>query len=76
MPNLWGVLWRSKNRIDGGREHLMYRDCLPVLFQQRWEARNWIQENYGYLKTRKDLLSEPHGWKMPIPVKVKLIKQE
>lgn len=41
-----------------------------LLFRTRSEAREWIEKEYGYLRTRPDLQAEPHGWKMPIPVRV------
>jgi len=66
----WGVLWRSNNRLDGVREHLIYDSRIPLLFITRREARKFIAERYGYLRARPDLKAEPHGWKMPIPVKV------
>lgn len=42
----------------------------PLLFTTRSEARRYICERYGYIKTRPDLQAEPHGWKMPVPVRV------
>lgn len=68
----WGALWHSKNKVDGVTEHILRENCVPVLFRTRQEARDWIEEKYGYLKHRKDLRSEPHGWKLPKPVKVKI----
>ena len=69
----WGVLWISKGGLDGDDQHLVRNsDCLPVLFKTRREAKAWIDENYGYIKTRKDLRAYPHGWRLPIPVKVHL----
>lgn len=80
---LWAVKWRSKNTLDGYRAHLMgrfYADNTKVpeflagytimVFYTRAKARKWIQKNYGYIKTRPDLLCEPHGWKMPVAVQV------
>ena len=43
----------------------------------RWE---WIDEKYGYIRTRKDLCSAPHHWRIPTPVLVtvtlKPVKEE
>lgn len=57
---------------DGGRfgVRLMGRGGDMLLFRTRSEAREWIEKEYGYLRTRPDLQAEPHGWKMPIPVRV------
>ena len=41
-----------------------------LLFNTRKEARKFIKENYSFIRTRKDLRKEPHGWRMPKPVKV------
>lgn len=68
----WAALWRSNNRLDGHQEHIIYRELMPVLFLTRKAARAWIAEKYGYIKSRQDLRTEPHGWKMPIPVKVEI----
>jgi hypothetical protein len=68
----WGVLWRSKNRLDGVQRHLMYDyiGCNLLVFRTRRRARMWIEEHHGYIRTRPDLRAEPHGWMMPIPVRV------
>jgi hypothetical protein len=67
----WGILWRSNNRLDGLREHLVHDgNCEPILEKTRQEARALIKAKYGYIKDRPDLQREPHGWKMPIPIKV------
>ena len=66
----WGVLWRSKNRRMGRDEYLKFSDCRPLLFYTRREARQWIETNYGYIRIRPDLRTEPHGWRMPKAVRV------
>lgn len=71
--SLWAALWRSENRLDGKRSYLIYLDGYPVLFKTRKEAREYIKREYGYIQSRPDLRSEPHGWKMPISVRVKII---
>jgi hypothetical protein len=67
---LWAVQWRSKNKADGETIHLLYRDGVPVLFDTRKKAREWIEGRYSYIKDRKDLKREPFGWRMPRAVKV------
>ena len=70
---LWGVLWRSDSLLDGETEHLMYGGLLPLIFTTRAAARAYIADNHGYLRTYTALQKEPHGWKMPKPVRVKVI---
>lgn len=61
----WSVIWRSDCALDDGpREYLVGEGGELPLFRTRREAR------YGYIRTRPDLHAEPHGWKMPIPVRV------
>lgn len=43
-----------------------------MLFRTRTEARAYIRTKYGYLRERKDLQREPHGWMMPVPVKLEI----
>ncbi len=67
----WAVMWRSENRLDGKRQNLVHnRNRVPVLFATRREAREFINSEYEYIKKRPDLMAEPHGWKMPIPIRV------
>lgn len=68
-------MWRSDNRLDGKRTHLLTHwktSALPALFLTRKEARQFIESEYGYLRERHDLKAEPHGWKMPLPVRVRV----
>ena len=66
---LWGALWRS-NDSEGVHRHLLTEACIPKLFLTRRETREWIKEHYGYIANRPDLRRQPHGWRMPIPVRV------
>jgi hypothetical protein len=66
----WGLLWRSENCLDGKRQHLCCESCVPVLFRTRQEARDYADRRYGYIRTRPDLQTEPHGWRLPLPVRV------
>lgn len=70
--NCWGVMWRSRNLLDGITLRLMCgpETCAPALFRTRRAAQEWIDREYGYIRTRPDLRAEPHGWRMPIPVRV------
>ena len=69
---MWAGLWRSQNRLDGRTEHLLFHGCMPQLFRTRAEAREFIKKEYGYLADRPDLKREPHGWKIPIAIRVKI----
>ena len=65
----WGVEWRSKNRLDGEQKRMQW--CTEIrLFRTRLEARAFIDEAYGYIRHRPDLRAEPHGWRMPVAVRV------
>ena len=68
----WGALWRSENELDGRTRHIICDHERPVLFITRDEARAWIREEYAWLKKRGDLRREPHGWRMPVPVRVEI----
>ena len=68
----WALLWRSRNRLDGRTEHLVFRHCLPCLFRTRSDARFYAEERYGFIRKRPDLRAEPHGWRMPKAVRVKI----
>ena len=61
LPTRWAVKWDRA---------VMWHRCLPLLFRTRREARAWIEEKYGYIKTRKDLRSAPHHWRLPTAVLV------
>jgi len=69
---LWAALWRSDSRLGGKRRHIIYEDLKPALFRTRRECREFIKVKYGYIAERPDLQEEPHGWMMPVPVKVKI----
>lgn len=69
----WGAMWHSKNRLDGLREHILFTDdCKPALFHTKAEAMSYIKLKYGYIAKRQDLREEPHGWRVPKPVKLKI----
>jgi hypothetical protein len=77
MGNLWAAEWYQHNQLDGITRRIVYDDrCLPALFRTRRECRDYITEKYGYIKTRKDLRQEPHGWRLPYPVKVEISNVE
>jgi hypothetical protein len=69
----WAAQWYSRNRLTGVTQHFLFAGGLiPVLFRTRQEARAWIAEKYGYIAKRPDLQREPHGWRVPRAVKVRV----
>lgn len=69
----WAILWRANSKLDGHQEYFMWNLECPYLFMTRREARKWIEDNYAYIRTRRDLKAEPHGWKMPKAMQVNVI---
>lgn len=69
---MWAAEWVSTNALDGERRHLLHRDGVPALFRTRVECRRYIRQYFGHIRTRPDLRAEPHGWRMPQPVRVEV----
>ena len=73
----WAVEWHSRNRLDGDRRNIQYDPMAPgwpQLFSTRAACRAFIEERYGYIRTRPDLRAEPLGWRMPQAVMVRVVK--
>jgi len=70
----WGLIWYSKNRLDGVTTRFIYENYMPVIFRTRKDARKFNELHYGYIKTRKDLRIEPHGWRFPRTIKIKIVE--
>ena len=79
----WAIQWRSENYLDGKHVHLVGRanvvnspeelsGCPLMLFSSRKQARGFILRSFGYIGDRKDLRCDPHGWHLPLPVKVEV----
>ncbi len=67
----WSILFRSKSALDGERQSLIHGDDgLPRLFKTKREAKAFADLCFGYIRKRPDLRREPHGWRMPRPVRV------
>jgi hypothetical protein len=47
-----------------------------LTFKTRAAALAFINDRYGYIRDRADLRREPHGWRMPIPVRVRITVEE
>ena len=67
---MWAAEWYSKSKLDGEKQHLIYNDGVVLLFKSKKKCSEYIKDRYGYISKRKDLRAEPHGWRMPQPVKV------
>jgi hypothetical protein len=77
---VWGLKWASDNRLDGRQEHIINywrgeQACIPALFVTRREARAYVEKEYGYIRRRADLQSEPHGWRVPQVVRLEVCKR-
>jgi hypothetical protein len=70
----WGLLWYSRCALDGERSYIIRQRTasLPALFTTRREARDYANEHYGYIKQRIDLRQEPHGWRFPRPIRLRI----
>ena len=47
-----------------------------MLRRTRREMRAHINEHFGYIRDLADLRAEPHGWRMPRPVQVRVVVEE
>lgn len=72
----WAGLWYSRNKLDGVTRHLLYFNGVIALFSTRRKAKEFIEQKYGYIRTRKDLRNEPHGWRLPQPIRVSVTPNE
>ena len=68
----WGALWHTVNKLDGEKKHIIFDNCLPVMFVTKREIKEYIKKRYGYIAERKDLRQEPFRWRMPKPIKLKI----
>lgn len=84
-PYRWAAKFDETNQRDGRRVQmtLLWWKRPKVehgevfnLFNTRRQCRAWIEEAWGYLRTRPDLRAEPHGWRMPRPVRVSVTVTE
>ncbi len=66
----WGIWWWTNRSLGKNRNHIIWKNARPLLFDTRKEAKEHIDKWYGYIKTRKDLRVYPHWWRLPKPVKV------
>ena len=73
MKILWAAEWHSNCLLDGECRHIIYENLLPVLFRTRRQCRIFIKDKYGYIAERPDLKAEPHGWRIPQAIKVKIV---
>ena len=69
MTVRWAIRWHEAD----GPQYFMWNGVQPYLFRTRREAREAINEEWGYVKYRADLRAPPCNWRMPRPVKVSVI---
>jgi hypothetical protein len=69
----WAIKWRSTRRsfLMGDVNTGFVR-----LFRTRREARAYAEQQFGYIRQRPDLRAEPHGWRMPQVVRVRVTVKE
>lgn len=67
MTRRWAIKWHVG---------FMWNGATPHLFITRREAREYIEKDYGYIKTRPDLRNAPHYWRLPKAVKVEIMLKE
>jgi len=74
-PTRWAikVMFGKKSVYDS---YIMWENLMPLLFLTRQEARDSIEGRFGYMRGRLDLKREPHHWRMPIAVKVRVSLEE
>ena len=70
---------RSENGLDGEREWLAFdlggcphQHWSLLSFRTRKECAAWIEEKFGWQRNRKDLQQEPHGLRLPKPMRVQV----
>jgi hypothetical protein len=76
MTERWAIQWHSKNLLDGEQRHWCWNGTVPFLFRTRQSAREEIKKRWGYIAHQPHLRREPHGWRMPRAVKVRVVLEE
>lgn len=72
----WAIRWDYR---DGRGPFLVgstIHPCRTRLFETRREAREHIDQEFGYIRHRADLRGPPHNWRMPQVVRVIITIQE
>ena len=72
----WGLKWRSQNHAQGRSEHICWLGDSPTLFRTRREARAFQHKQYAYIRTRRGFKAEPHGWKLPAIIRIRVTLEE
>lgn len=75
VVHAWAVKWRSVKGLDGSYVRLQDLGRRGT-FSTRKACKAYIDEQYGYIRERKDLRVYPHGWRVPTPVKVTVTYRE
>jgi hypothetical protein len=66
----WCILWSpgKKNKMTG--DHIIFKDCIPKMFTSKKDCKKWIDQEYSYIKERKDLRAAPYYWRLPKPARI------
>ncbi len=72
---LWALVWRTNKNHDEHPPEFIWNAGLPVLFITRKSAREYVDSRYGYIRHREDLRNAPHGWRLPMPVRVRIVAE-
>ena len=72
MSDWWGAEWNSVCKRDGETRYIIFEGGMPLVFGTRAQARHWVKEKYGYIRYRPALQEEPHGWRVPRVVRIRI----
>lgn len=65
----WLPRWKG-NRLTPDR---LMAGRAGKVFDTKRECKAFIDETWGYIKTRPDLRRAPHFWRLPKPVRVRVV---
>ena len=73
----WALKWDTTNALDGRRTYFCGEGgTIPALFKTKAQATKYARETWGYLNKRPDLRAEPHCWRIPKAVRVRIKIEE
>lgn len=68
---MWAL--RMENKRPGIKPYLVHEHGYPVVFRTRQQARDYANKRFAKYKRGSYLRDWPHLWRMPRPVKVKVV---
>lgn len=51
---------------------IMWKNCYPLLFVTKKQAKEYADKEWGYLRKREDIRRAPHFWRMPKIIRITL----